>query len=177
MDLPIRQETQELAAPLPLTAPQGTSDYQATAASSLPPNLEPLQRKRPDVPERCVRSCLPSAGKRADILTRPRTELHWETLCASSGMSWQDATSAWGDKLAVPASPSPLPLPRTCSPSHRDSFLGEFMIQHDMKRLLPYQMAIINNYQMDARSIPPAHYFNRPDKDWILVFLFQAVEP
>lgn len=51
------------------------------------------------------------------------------------------------------------------------------MIRHDMKRLLPYQMAIINNYQMDVRSTPPSHYFNRPDQDWMLVFLFQTAEP
>lgn len=50
------------------------------------------------------------------------------------------------------------------------------MIRHDMKRLLLYQMAVINNYQMDVKSTPPAH-FNRLDKDWILVFLFQAAEP
>lgn len=46
------------------------------------------------------------------------------------------------------------------------------MIPHGMKRLLPYQMAIINNYQMDVRSSSSAHFFNRPDKDWIHVFLF-----
>lgn len=30
------------------------------------------------------------------------------------------------------------------------------MIRHGMKKLLSYQMAIINNYQMDARSTPPS---------------------
>lgn len=50
------------------------------------------------------------------------------------------------------------------------------MIQHDMKGLLPYQMAIINDYQMDVRSSSPAHYFNSLDKDWILVFLLEAAE-
>lgn len=46
------------------------------------------------------------------------------------------------------------------------------MIQLNMKRLLPYQMAVISNYQMDIRSTSLAHYFNRPDKDWMLVFSF-----
>lgn len=39
------------------------------------------------------------------------------------------------------------------------------MIRHDTKKLLSYQMAIINNYQMDARSIPPSHHSNRLGKN------------
>lgn len=35
-------------------------------------------------------------------------------------------------------------------------------------------MAIINNYQMDVRSTPPARYFNKLDKDWILLFQLQS---
>lgn len=46
-----------------------------------------------------------------------------------------------------------------------------------MKRLLSYQMAIINNHQMDVRSTPPSHYSNRLDKNWVAALLFQAVVP
>lgn len=46
-----------------------------------------------------------------------------------------------------------------------------------MKRLLSYQMAIINNHQMDVRSTPSSHYSNRLDKNWVAALLFQAVVP
>jgi len=109
-----------------------------------------------------------------EIISAGKTE---ETLSgqgqppARANTQWQaERAECWQN---FPASPSLLPLRHTGSSPHRDSFLGEFMIQHDMERLLPYQMAMINNYQMDVRSTPPSHYFNRLDQDRILCCCFR----
>lgn len=123
-----------------------------------PPNLDVLQHKWPDAP------------KQADILAHPCTELHWQTSRASNGVSRKDAPLPGVTSCCL--SQPLLCLSHAHATCHMETALREFMIPHGMKKLLPYQMAIINNYQMDVRSTSSAHFFNRRDKDWIHVFPF-----